>query len=241
MERPPVVTGAKFGAIIFDLFGTLTPNFAMVELERVLHQMAAKLDVPPQPFVHLWLDTFPQRAVGTFRTKGENLAYICRALDVTAGDDVLLGAADIFLAYERRHLIPRADALETLSRVRSAGLRTGLISDCSHPLPQMWPDTPFANLVDVPVFSCDVGVRKPDPRIYHVACSRLNVPPPRCLYIGDGGSQELTGASQVGMHAVLLRAEEDDGRSVRYDTDVWHGPSVSTLSDVIALTATKRS
>ncbi len=235
MGRPPGVTSREFGAVIFDLFGTLTPNFAMVELERVLYQMAAHLSVPPQPFVRLWLDTFPQRATGMFRTKGANLAYICRALDMTVGEDALCGAADIFLAYERRHLIPRADALETLSRVKNAGLRTGLISDCSHPLPEVWPDTPFARLIDVPVFSCDVGVRKPDPHIYHLACSRLGVPPQQCLYVGDGGSQELTGASQVGMRAVLLRAEEDGDRSVRYDTDVWHGPSVPTLSEVISL------
>jgi putative hydrolase of the HAD superfamily len=207
----------------------------MTELERVLHEMAAQLGAPSQPFVRLWLDTFPQRAIGMFRTKGENLAHICHALNVAVSQDVLSSAADIYLAYGRRHLSPRDGAIETLSRVKAAGLKTGLISDCSHPLPEMWPDTPLARLIDVPVFSCDVGLRKPDPRIYHLACSRLGIPPKQCVYVGDGGSQELTGASQVGMRAVMLRADDDDGHSVRYDTDLWHGASVRTLTDIIPL------
>lgn len=230
------LTCTRFGAVIFDLFGTLVPNFSKPELERVLREMAAVLDAPPEHFVHLWLDTFAQRAVGMFRTKTANLAHICHVLDVQADDAVLSGAAGLFLSYERCHLIPRDNAIETLSWVKKAGLKTGLISDCSHPMPEVWPDTPFADLIDVPVFSCEIGVRKPDPRIYQLACSRLGVSPRQCLYVGDGGSQELTGAARVGMHAVLLRAhEEHKDNSVRYDADVWRGSSVSTLSEIIGL------
>lgn len=232
----PWVAATQFGAVIFDLFGTLVPNFSMLELERVLCEMAALLSAPPQHVVRLWLETFPQRAVGTFRTIGANIAHICRTLDVDVEEGLVSRAADLWLALERRALIPRDDAIETLSRVREAGLKIGLISDCSHPLPEVWPDTPFARLIDVPVFSCEVGVRKPDPRIYHLACNRLGIRPECCLYVGDGGSEELTGASRVGMHAVLLRArEEARHQSVRYDADVWHGPSVSTLSEIIHL------
>lgn len=206
----------------------------MIELERVLYQMAAQLGASPQPFVRLWLDTFSQRATGVFRSKGANLAHICRSLDVAVDGDALSEAADIFLAYERDHLIPRHNAIDTLSHIKGAGLKTGLISDCSYPMPEVWPNTAFASLIDVPIFSCEVGVRKPDPRIYHLACTRLGVAPQLCLYVGDGGSQELTGASRIGMHAVLLRGpEEESGGLVRYNADTWRGSSVSTLSEVI--------
>lgn len=78
-------------------------------------------------------------------------------------------------------------------------------------------------------------MRKPDPRIYHLACSRLEVLPQQCLYVGDGGSQELTGASRVGMHAILLSQGQGHDGSVRYDADVWDGPSISTLSELVGL------
>ena len=233
-DRPPRAAPTKFGAVIFDLFGTLVPNFSKLELERVLSETAALLSAPPEPFVRLWLDTFPQRATGVYRTKGANLAHICDSLGVTVDEELVSRAADLFLAFEQRHLIPCHDAIETLSRVKSAGLKIGLISDCSYPIPEVWPNTPFASLIDAAVFSCEVGVRKPDPRIYHLASTRLGVPPRYCLYVGDGGSQELTGASQVGMHPVLLRgrAEERDPE-VRYDADVWHGPKMSTLEEIM--------
>lgn len=235
-DLPRQTARTRFGAVIFDLFGTLTPNFSTHEHEEVLRETATRLGIPPEPFFRLWLDTFPQRAVGSFRTRTANLTHICRTLNMPVDEELLSGAADLFLEFERRHLIPRADAIETLSQIKGAGLKTGLISDCSYPLPEVWPDTPFAPLIDVSVFSCEVGVRKPDPRIYHLACSRLGVPPQQCLYVGDGGSQELTGASRVGMHAILLHSVwERHEDAVRYDADVWDGPSMSTLSELIGL------
>ncbi len=191
-DLPPRTAKTQFSAVIFDLFGTLAPNFSTHEHEQVLSEMATRLGIPPENLFRLWLDTFPQRAAGIFRTRTANLAHICRMLDIPVDEELLSKAADLFLEFERRHLIPRDDAIETLSQVKDAGLKTGLISDCSHPLPEMWPETPFASLIDVPVFSCEVGVRKPDPRIYLLACSRLGVPPQHCLYVGDVGSQELT-------------------------------------------------
>ena len=35
------------------------------------------------------------------------------------------------------------------------------------------------------VLSCEVGMRKPEPRIYHTVCELLNTPPERCLFIDD--------------------------------------------------------
>ena len=45
---------------------------------------------------------------------------------------------------------------------------------------------------------------KPDPAIYLLACNQLDVPPSRCLFVGDGGDNELSGAMQVGMTTVQV-------------------------------------
>jgi len=44
--------------------------------------------------------------------------------------------------------------------------------------------------------------------MYRLACTGLAVTPAECLYVGDGGSGELTGAAAVGMRPVLL-ADDD--------------------------------
>ena len=63
-----------------------------------------------------------------------------------------------------------------------------------------------AGKFDATVFSCDVGVSKPDPRIYEIACEQLEVEPADCLFVGDGANDELPGAERAGMTAVQLRA-----------------------------------
>jgi putative hydrolase of the HAD superfamily len=88
-------------------------------------------------------------------------------------------------------------------------------------------------LIDEAILSCSVGMKKSDPRIYELACQRLQVSPDRCLYVGDGGSSELTGATEMGMHAVLIRAPYDD--TIGGYREEWPGQRISTLSEVLAL------
>ena len=94
----------------------------------------------------------------------------------------------------------------------------------------MWSEASFAPLIDEAILSCSVGLKKPDPRIYQLACIRLRVSPQRCLYVGDGGSNELTGATEMGMRAVLIRAPYDN--EVGGDREDWPGQGISTLGEV---------
>ena len=53
-----------------------------------------------------------------------------------------------------------------------------------------------------------------------------------CLFIGDGGSNELTGATNVGMDAVLIRAPDDTETGDRED---WQGRRISSVAEVLTL------
>jgi putative hydrolase of the HAD superfamily len=117
-------------------------------------------------------------------------------------------------------LVPVPGARETIEELRRRGLRTGLITVCSEDVPQLWPETAFHGLFDAEVFSCSVGLRKPDPRIYRLALDELGVEPGEAIFVGDGANDELGGAERVGMTAVMLErpGEEQaewDGRRVR--------------------------
>ena len=48
----------KYKAVIFDLFGTLIPNFSEKEYRRIIDHMASVLSAPPEPFWELWSATF---------------------------------------------------------------------------------------------------------------------------------------------------------------------------------------
>src|SRR5438874_2735987 len=83
---------------------------------------------------------------------------------------------------------------EAVREVPARGLRTAVVSDCTYELARFLPSLPVAPLLDACVYSVEVGACKPDPAIYLAACRRLGVSPPECLYVGDGGGRELSGA-----------------------------------------------
>jgi len=226
----------KYDAVIFDLFGTLIDNYSVDEHERVLQEMAGALGAPGDDFARLWVEMYDDRVTGVFPTLEANIEHICRLLEVNVDAARIGDALRIRLDLTRRTLVPRDGAVETLARLKAAGRKTGLITDCSEAVPRLWHETPFAPLVDAPVFSCTVGLKKPDPRIYRLACEQLAVAPQKCLYLGDGGSRELTGALEVGMHAVLIRVPyEDTYEPHRIDVENWQGASIRALKEILAL------
>jgi putative hydrolase of the HAD superfamily len=123
-----------------------------------------------------------------------------------------------------------------LSQLKKAGCKTGLISDCSVEAPVVWKSTPFTTLIDFPVFSCEVGVKKPDQKIFLLALEKLNTQPQDCLYVGDGSSKELSGALKVGMNPVLIRVPyETSEDAYRIDEEEWHGTTITSLKEVLDL------
>jgi len=226
----------KYSTVIFDLFGTLVDNFSYQDHELVLTEMAEVLDAPSEPFVKHWVDSFNERATGIFPNPEANIEYVLGRIGIGLEPARIEQAARIRLSFSRQAMVPRHDAVPTLVQLRKTGFKIGLISDCSTEVPHLWEDSPFAALIDVPVFSCSVGLKKPDPRIYILACERLGVKPSECLYIGDGSSQELSGAHQVGMHPVLIRIEgEEDSDPYRIDAEEWEGVRVSSLAQIISM------
>ena len=226
----------KYSAIIFDLFGTLIENFSRSEYEEVLKEIASTLDAPHDEFVQLWLDTFQQRTTGVLPTPRANTEYLCQKLGLNATDTQNEHAVQVRLDLTVRAMKPRPGSVEVIAQLKKENYKIGLISDCSGEAPMAWQGTPFAPLFDVTVFSCQAGIKKPDPRIYYMATEKLGIEPHDCLYIGDGSSQELTGAAQVGMHPVLLRVPDEpvDAYFVSREED-WEGPVISSLQEVLYL------
>lgn len=226
----------KYEAVIFDLFGTLVDNYPYREYQSVLKQMASVLTISFDAFQRLWSETAHERSLGIIRTIEANIKYICNKLGVSTDDAKIGLATNVRSGFIENVMRPRQDATNVLSCLRSQGFKTGLISNCSPETPLIWEDTPLAPLVDVAVFSSSVGIKKPDPRIYDLASEQLSAKPESCLYVGDGDSQELSGAAQVGMHPVLIRLAGEDGTQPHLaNREEWCGPVISSLTEVLTL------
>jgi putative hydrolase of the HAD superfamily len=212
-------------AVIFDLWDTLV-DFDPVAGRAFQDQVAARLGRDPDEFAALWFEGRAQRESGTLRE------YL---LEIGAPEDLVDELVTLRRDSTRSLLVPRAGALETLKRLRADGRRVGLITVCSEDVPDVWSETPFADLFDATVFSCSVGIRKPDPRIYRLACAELGVEPEEAMFVGDGANDELAGAERVGMQAVLVHrpGEESAWDEVRN----WQGPRITAIPQVLSLLA----
>jgi putative hydrolase of the HAD superfamily len=225
----------KFKAVIFDLFGTLIDDFAS-SAGRMHIEMAAALDVPYEPFMSHWNQTLEMRIVGDFQSVEANIEYVCDALKLSPRADQIDQAVGIRMEYIKRALQPRPDAIETLSHLKNYGYKMGLLSNCSIEIPMIWPETDFADVIDVPTFSAVARLRKPDTRIYHLACERLAVMPESCLYIADGEDHELAAATEVGFHPVLIRGSSQRAHGASHqEAREWQGRTIGRLTEVLQL------
>jgi putative hydrolase of the HAD superfamily len=228
-----------YSAIIFDLFGTLVPTYRHHD---VLAQMALALGVDTREFIPaFYLETRNAGETGKV-TVEENLRAICDRLGCAASGGQIQGAIAARQQFTRTSLAPRGDTLQTISDLKAMGFSIGLISDCCEVVSQLWDATSLAPHIDAAILSFRVGVRKPGRRIFALACEALSLELSRCLYVGDGGSHELTGALRAGMEAVLFLVEaESDLDPYRPDARTWTGPTIGSLTELVdALRAGRR-
>ena len=210
-------------AVIFDLWDTLV-DFDVAAGRAFQDRVAERLGRDPDEFATLWLEGRSVRESGTLRE------YL---LGIGAAEGLVDELVTMRRDSTRGLLVPRPGAVETLAQLRDRGYRVGLITVCSEDVPDVWGDTAFPNLFDATVFSCSVGLRKPDPRIYELACEQLGVEPAEAIFVGDGANDELAGAQRLGMQAVLIhRAGEDPPWDEVRD---WQGPRITAIPQVLSL------
>jgi putative hydrolase of the HAD superfamily len=209
-------------AVIFDLWDTIV-DFDAAGTRAFHHEVARRLGRDPDEFIALWNEGRAARDSGPFRD------YLLSLEVGDHADDVIRLRHD----ETRRQLVPRPGAVETIEELRRRGLRTGMISVCSDEVPLLWPETPFAELFDSTVFSCSVGIRKPDPRIYRLALDELAVAPQEAIFVGDGANDELAGAERVGMRAVLIHRPGED--PIWDEVRDWRGPRITSIPELLPL------
>jgi putative hydrolase of the HAD superfamily len=221
--------------VLFDLFGTLVPCYPLRRLPSIFEEMALDVGVSRASFEAEWTRSFPNRLRGEFASVEDCLIHVLERLGAIYRHDAVYAAAQRRIAFERAALSPRPEAITALGGLRSMGVRIGVVSNCSVETVQAWPDCILARYVDHAAFSCVVRADKPEPAIYMQALATLGSSAGECLFVGDGSSNELAGAERLGMQAILIRADDDDGTFPgRIDPSDWHGPAISRLSEVTA-------
>lgn len=116
----------------------------------------------------------------------------------------LLGVADHDDLITRMFagLAPEPRMVEAVAAARAGGVKTGLISN-SWGL-GIYDRLDSTEIFDATVISGEVGLHKPEPEIYLLACERLTIEPAAAVFVDDL-RENCTGAAAVGMTALLHR------------------------------------
>jgi putative hydrolase of the HAD superfamily len=190
-------------AVLFDLDGTLLDRRSSFErfvrdqwnrFSHVLHSVEQKHYV--QTVIELDGDGYlPRRALFTgalarFQLSSELADTLLR--DYRSG---FPSACQLF-----------PDAVETLSSLRAAGFKLGLITNGSVRMQsRKLACLSLAPAFDTVLISDVEGVSKPDPEIFRRALERLGTRPEHAVFVGDHPDVDVSGARTAGMKAIWRR------------------------------------
>ena len=177
-------------AVIFDLYGTL------IQLGRDTNPYLrfARRVRPEDPRSLVLRSLLTEtRGVGDFAVQ----LGISPASDTESLDDDLQRDIESARAFE--------DAAAALAELRDRGLKLGLISNLAAPYKEPFFRHGLDGYFHATVFSCDVGLRKPESEVYLRMARDLDIRPANAVMVGDSLRSDYDGPRAVGMNAVLLR------------------------------------
>lgn len=176
-------------ALVFDLFGTLVSKGAGWRAYRELFW-----SLPPWKWsmARRAALTEPVQTITEFHARvGVRRGRVPAHFEALVAED--LAAIELF-----------ADSIPTLLEARKRGLSLALLSNLAAPYKRPVFELGLAEHFDAMVFSCDVGLAKPDPKIYEHLARTLGLDPSEILMIGDTRRDDVIGAQQAGLHALHI-------------------------------------
>jgi putative hydrolase of the HAD superfamily len=185
--------------VLFDLFETLVTESN--GSTRRASSLASELGVNEDAYRRQWRSRRPDVVLGrsTFR---DTLAQIAGALGSTP-DDRLLDRLRSERMSQKAAVMREVEpgVLAAVKDLRERGLRLGLVTNSFAEDVAAWDSSPLYPFFDIALCSSKLGLAKPDPRIYLLACQNLDIVPAQTLFIGDGADDELAGARGAGVPA----------------------------------------
>jgi len=157
------------------------------------------------------------------------LTAVLERYEMEEDDQLVREGCEIFYGalMEHRELVD--GTLEMLENVKKKGYKIGLVSDVAWGLPVDYPmqDLELFGLepyFDDLVFSTDVGLRKPHPKMFKLALYNLGAKPEESFFVGNSIRCDIKGANNLGIRSVLKESghpEHEDGVVPKFKIKNW--------------------
>ncbi len=180
-------------AIIFDWGGVLIDN----PVDDLLAYFAEALHVSPDDLASAYSHHQSSFFKGLI-SETEFTESLCKALNVPLPDLNTLWKTAVQTVFKEKQAV-----FDIIIRLRESGYKTALLSNTEMPTVDYYYEKQYDRYFDEAVFSCHEKMAKPDPEIYHLTLSRLNVKADEALFIDDR-IENIEGAERLGMSGILF-------------------------------------
>lgn len=190
-------------AVIFDLFETLITEWGHEKYTK--RKISEDLHMDHDLFSLYWEENAYGRYLGKVSFE-ESVQYVCQKCGIP-----LLPEQLAYVVSKRMSTKAACfdcidpDVIALLKDLKARGLRLAMLSNCSSEEVTAIRQSRLCTYFDTLILSYEVGLSKPDPLIYGKVLAELHLTAEECLYVGDGGSNELQGARAIGMEAVQAK------------------------------------
>jgi putative hydrolase of the HAD superfamily len=191
----------KYSTIFFDLYFTLVlPVYFDDEAKNEYYM----LGIDKTTWIKIADELYNERATGKINDPIQMIENMAHSINPGISKDRIAQATEARIK-RYKDCIKNIDQkiLNTIKFLKEHGKILGLISNSDVIDKIGWIDSALSYNFDVSIFSCDIGILKPDKLIYEAALKIIKKNPIDCLFIGDGGHDELKGAKESGMTTIL--------------------------------------
>ncbi|MBQ3601525.1 MAG: HAD-IA family hydrolase, partial [Lachnospiraceae bacterium] len=168
-------------AIYFDLFFTLiVPTYSKANNEfDILDLSANEWENYAESDV-----LYQERALGLVKSEKDIIDKIVSTIPFDISD---IQKEKVLLARENRMKAAlknvSMDIIDVLKKLKDKNIKLGLISNADVIDCKYWNQSQLSPIFDDVIFSCNVGVLKPNRKIYELAMQHLNVLPSECMFV----------------------------------------------------------
>jgi putative hydrolase of the HAD superfamily len=187
--------------VLLDLYDTVVDG----DWRGLRDALAERLGVDAPVLDQAFALTRPTRNIGGYHDEEGDMAAVLDAIGLEPELDVVrdLATFEHHQLRERIRLFP--DSLEVVAALRERGVRTALVSNCSHSTRSVVERLRLEEAFDALILSFAVGARKPQPGIYEAALAALGVGSPSDAVFVDDQVRYCDGARALGIDTRLIQ------------------------------------
>lgn len=185
-------------AIIFDIGGVLQLGNPLFNHPNVHKFVAKKIKIHLDQYFDAIDDIYAKSVEGKVSEK-KALEIMSRNIKISP-----LKLRKLYMKAYKKYYVLNKELLEVVFNLRKQGYKIAILSD------QWWISKKalvvksFLNFFNPVIISCDVKMRKPNPKIYPLILKKMNLKPYQAVFI-DNQDWNLKPAKKLGMKTILFK------------------------------------